>query len=188
MVKEKNHILKILKTTKDAVKKQDNVKLKDLSNQTIHSASIHQDIDSILIAVIIYSLSKIIERENYQEYNSWNKFFSTFMKHIEKSIKSLEKDDEKNFRKELMSIRKEISSLSGKFKQHIKHVFDKASINKASRIYEHGISLEKTAELLGISSWELSEYAGKTGISDVKYNRTLSQKQRIKLALDFFEK
>ena len=58
-------------------------------------------------------------------------------------------------------------------------------IKKASRIYEHGISMQKTAKLLGISIWELAEYSGQTGISNVNLSITLDVKERIKNAMEF---
>lgn len=187
-MEEPKHILKILEETKEAVKKEDTIKLKELSNQTIHSASIHQDVDSIMIAVIIYSLSKILERTHYQKYPSWNRFFKNFMKHIDHAIQALKQDKEEKFRKELRKIRTEINNLTGELKRNIKDVFKKASINKASKIYEHGISMEKTSKLLGISIWELAEYAGqKPEVSDINLNITLPIKTRIKMAMDAFK-
>ena len=67
-------------------------------------------------------------------------------------------------------------------RNYIKDVFRKAEINKASRIYEHGISMQKTAELLGISIFELAEYAGSTGIGDVNLSITKDIGERIKIA------
>ena len=83
-------------------------------------------------------------------------------------------------------IRKAIGNLSGRFKKYIQDVFKKAEINKASRIYEHGISMEATAKLLGISMWELAEYTGNTGIGDVDLGITMPEKQRIKIAMEMF--
>jgi predicted transcriptional regulator len=71
-------------------------------------------------------------------------------------------------------------------KPYIQEVLRKASINKASKIYEHGISLGQTAQLLGITQWELSEYSGQTNVSDNDYNKTLDIKKRAKMALEFF--
>ena len=84
-MEEPKHVLKILQETKKAVKEEDVIELKRLSNKTIHSASIHQDTDSIMIAVILYSLSKILERTNYRSYPGWEKFFKSFMKHIDQA-------------------------------------------------------------------------------------------------------
>jgi hypothetical protein len=77
--------------------------------------------------------------------------------------------------------------LSGNLKKYIQDVFRKASINEASKIYEHGISMEKTAKLLGITMFELAGYAGQTGISDVPESKTLDVRSRIKLAMEMFE-
>jgi len=63
---EKEHVIKVLENTKIALKKEDVIQLKELSNQTIHSASIDQTSESILLAVIVYSLGKIIERGKYK--------------------------------------------------------------------------------------------------------------------------
>ncbi|MEM2462826.1 MAG: hypothetical protein QXD71_01515, partial [Candidatus Pacearchaeota archaeon] len=62
----------------------------------------------------------------------------------------------------------------------------KAAINKASRIYEHGISRAETARLLGITQWELAEYVGLTGIADTDLSITLPIEKRIKLAESLF--
>lgn len=187
MVQEISHVLNVLKETKEAVSREDTVKLKELSNQTIHSASVNQDIDSILLAVTIYSLSKILERTNYKESPQWDRFFNSFMKHLTLSINALERNNGIKFRKELKKIRAHVSRLSGDFKRNIQDVFRKASINKASKIYEHGISMETTARLLGITIWELAEYSGQTEVSDVNLNITLPEKKRIKLAEDIFK-
>ena len=185
-MKERGHVLEILKGAKRALEKGDGVKLKELSNQTIHTSSIDQDPDNVAIAVIVYSFSKIIERKDYQKYENWKTFYKTNLSLIGKTIKALEKGNDAEVRKYLTSIRKSIESLSGKLKIYIQDVFRKASINKASRIYEHGISMERTASLLGITMFELSEYAGKTGISDVPLGKTLEVKKRIKLAMEKF--
>ena len=185
-MQEKNNVLDILNKTKEALKKEDVVDLKDLSNRTIHTASISQDPDNIALAVIVYSLGKIIERKKYRGYRGWNGFYKTYTGSIERLIVAIKKDDEREIDNNLGRIRKSINSLSGHLKKYIQDVFRKASINKASRIYEHGISMEQTATLLGISMFELAEYAGSTGIADVNLAKTLDVKQRIKLAMEMF--
>jgi predicted RNA-binding protein len=186
-IKEKQNILWILKNSKHAVKKEDSIKLKNLSNHTIHTASIEQDPDSITIAVLIYSLSKIIGRKRYTRYKGWPEFYKSYIQSIDNSIKDLQNNDIKKFRKHISDIRKNINKLSGNLKEYIQDVFRKARINKASRIYEHGISMEQTARLLGITLWELAEYAGQTGISDVNLTVTMPIKKRIKIAEDIFK-
>jgi len=185
-MEEKEHILNVLKKVKIAFKNEDYVEIKNLSDNVIHSSSINQDPDCIAVAVIIYSLSKLIERESYKTERQWPKFFKEYLKNIDDLILALEKNDIESFREEIIQIRKLIENLSGSLKKSIDYVFRKAQINKASRIYEHGISMEKTAKILGISIWELAEYAGTTGIGDVNLGITMPVKERIKQAQEAF--
>ncbi|GAI40255.1 unnamed protein product, partial [marine sediment metagenome] len=46
-MQEEGNILRIFEETKEAIEKEDTVKLKELSNQTIHTASLSQDPDNI---------------------------------------------------------------------------------------------------------------------------------------------
>ena len=185
-MQEEENILRILKETLIAFKNEDAVKLKLLSNQTIHTSSITQDPDNVAIAVIVYSLSKIIERPNYKIQKGWNKIYQSVVAGIENSIVALEKKDNKHLANHIEGLRKRLEGFSGSFKKYIQDVFLKASINKASKIYEHGISMEKTAQLLGISLWELASYAGQR-MEDSDLEKTISTKQRIKLAMEMFE-
>ena len=187
-MKERRHILNILVKTKSALDKKDYVKIKNLSDQVIHHASIHQDGDVISVAVLIYALSKIIERENYKAEKNWAEFYSGFRKNIMDMIVALKNKNEKKFRNEVENNRKLIGGLSGKLKIYIGDVFNRAKINKASRIYEHGISIEKTAKMLGISLWEQSEYSGQTGIGNVSLSVTMNLNDRIKIVEEIFKK
>jgi len=182
-MQEKENILRILQETKEAIKKEDIIKLKELSNQTIHTASITQDPDNIAIAVIVYSLSKIIERGQHKKTES---FCKNVLISIDKAISSLEKNDSEKLKEDLGTIRIAINKCSKNLKEYIQDVFRKASINKASKIYEHGISMEKTAHLLGITMFELAGYAGQKEIKDVPETETLNVKSRIKLAMEMF--
>ncbi len=186
LMKEVNNVLRILKETKTAFQRNDSYQLKQLSNQTTNTASLTQDLDNIALAVIVYSLSKIVERENYKQLPGWKNFHSKINLFLEKSIKDVEKKDYDSFKKDFKKIRANIENLSGKLKKYIKEVFRYAEINKASRLHEHGISMEQTAKLLGITMYELADYIGKTGISDVPESQTMNVKTRIKLAESFF--
>ncbi len=183
-VREKEHIIEVLENTKKALKERNVRMLKELSNQTIHAASVYQDPDNIALAVVIYVLSKIIERKTHLG-KDIGELIETYNKCISNSIIALKKDNDVICRTEIKNIMAFINQLSGVLKEEIKDVLKKARINKASRIYEHGISMRQTADLLGISIWELAEYAGK------KQERTnliisLDEKERIKIASDLF--
>jgi len=103
------------------------------------------------------------------------------------AIAALKNNNEDLFHSALQTIIDSINKLSLNFRQDIQNIFHKARINKASKIYEHGISMEQTAKLLGISQYELANYTGQTKISDMPETKTFSVKDRIKLAMGMFE-
>ena len=74
-MKEEDNVLRILKETRVAIEKNDSFNLKNLSNRTVNTSSLTQDSDNIAVAVIVYSLSKIIERQDYRQLSGWNVFY-----------------------------------------------------------------------------------------------------------------
>lgn len=181
---EHKHVISLLEKAKKAAKAGNVVELKKLSDMTIHSAAIYQDEDNVLVAVIIYALSKIVEKgERYYKEN-YKRYITNYMQLIDKSIAHLKKGDDDGFRKQIREIT--ISKYAyGDLRGHLQGLFRKARINKAGKIYEHGISMQQTADLLGISLWELAEYSGQMRIHDKK-SQTLDVKKRIKFAEEFF--
>ena len=85
-MEERQHILNILIKVQRALEKKDYIEIRSLSNQVIHHSSIHQDPDIISIAVIIYALSKLIERDELKKEKNWPKFYDNFCKNINEMI------------------------------------------------------------------------------------------------------
>ena len=183
--KEDEHTIEILESTKKALISNDSLKLKDLSNQKIHTVCCLQDIESITLTILLYTLSKLIERRDNLKIKSWDSFVKKINSLFDLSISALKQDDHKRFRQYILKAKITISS-SVNLKEYIKEVLQKASINKASRLYEHGLSLGQTAQLLGISQWELLEYTGQTTVNNMIFNETVSIKKRAQMALEFF--
>jgi len=186
-MQERENILRIFQETKEAISKGDTSKIRSLSNQTTNTASLTHDPDNIAAAVVVYSLSKIIERDDYKQLQGWSGFYKIYVGAIDQIIDAIKRKNDADYRKNLELIRGAIEKLSGKLKDYIQDVFRKASINKASRIYEHGISMEKTAKLLGVTLFELADYAGQGRYADVPEARTVDVRSRIKFAMDMFE-
>jgi hypothetical protein len=180
------HRISVLDQVKSALLNKDALSLKDLSNQTIHCASSIQDSGSITIAVLVYALSKIIERDDYQKIKSWDIFVKKFNSFLDLAISALEKNNFEAQERHLLKARQTLELVAHNIHSYVAEVLRKAAINKGSKLYEHGLSLEQTAKLLGITQWELSEYTGQKDVAEVKYNKTLNTKERAKMALDFF--
>lgn len=187
MVQEKENILRIFEETKEAIRNEDSFKLNELSNQTINTASRTQDPDNIATAVVVYSIGKIIERKHYREFPEWNALYKKIISSIDECINAIRKNREEDFGKSIRSLRSYIDRLSGKLKEYVQDVFRKAQINKASKIYEHGISMERTASLLGITMYEIALYAGQANIDGAFGQKGVSTSSRIKTTLEMFE-
>jgi len=194
-MKEGENILRILRKTKQFIGEDNAFELKGLSNQTIQSATITQDGDNIVVAVLVYSLGKVMERDHYRDMDGWKEFYGAVIKNLELAIKSLSSKDDsgdpdknnvKNMRIYLGRIRNSLNEISGDLSRYIKDTFKKAEINKAFKLYEHGLSTEKTAQLLGVSLWDMASYIGQSHIGDAKIAITMPAKDRVKIAEDIF--
>lgn len=185
-MQEKENILRILRETLKAIKKTDSDNLKNLSNQTIHTATIAQDPDNIMVSVFVYSIGKILERDNYKKMKEWASFYKLLIENVKKAIKSLEKDDLENFRNYLGEIRAAIN-VGKDFREYMNEIFYKASINKAAKLYEHGLSLEKVSQLLNVSLWDLSSYIGQGMIHETSFIEGISPQERTKLLENFLK-
>jgi hypothetical protein len=186
-MKEVENVLRILEETRKSIENCDSARIYNLSNQTINTASLTKDPDNIAVAVFVYALSKIVGCQEDHKFKGVERLRKNIPKQLDYLIKDIKKGDEIRFRKDLHDIRKEITKVSGKLKEYIKFVFRKAQVNKATKIYEHGISQELTAKLLGVTSWEIQEYAGPKGVSDIPLGKTLDTKTRIKVVESFFK-
>ncbi|MFH1452195.1 MAG: hypothetical protein ABIF88_03415 [archaeon] len=185
-MKEIKNMLRILRETLKCVENENPKELMSLSNQTIHTATISQDADNIIIAVLVYSIGKVLEREYYKKIEGWDEFNKDVRINIQSAVKALEKNDVEKSRLYLGRLRNSLNKISGDLRIYIKDVFKKAEINKAFKLYEHGISSERTAELLGISLWDMASYIGQSSISDSKISHSMSVNKRIKIAEEIF--
>lgn len=185
-MEEAEHKIQVLEGAKQALSGKDSYALRGLSDQTIHCASTYQDNGSIITAVLIYALSKLVERKDFERIKNWDKLVEKLLYLFTEAIKAAMQEDEDKYEENMKIARETLESSSVDLKHYIQEVLNKASINKASKMYEHGISLGQTAKLLGLTNWELTEYTGQSKIVESRYNKTINIKTRAKMALDFF--
>lgn len=186
-MEEVTHVIEVLTRARYALEQENTKELRDLSDRTIHAASVYQHTDYILVATIIYALSKIVERKDKINIQNWNSFIREVSSLLSIAISSIQRGKHHQFVKFLGKTKYYMENSSPNIKPLIEELWRKASINKASKIYEHGISLAKTTKLLGVTPWELSEYIGERDNPQVKLNKTIDAKQRVQLAMEFFK-
>jgi|TARA_Y100000310_G_scaffold323360_1_gene383574 hypothetical protein len=151
-----DQVIKILKVKEE----KDSLEIKDLSNHTIHNASVFQDECSVSLAVVIYALSKIIERD--PKLLNYNKI----LKIVKKSRKSLVDDEMHNFRLSIRKLFSEISTIDQKLKLYMQKVINEAQVKKGCKLCEHGLSAGRASEVMGVSQWELMGYLGNTKLDE----------------------
>lgn len=180
-------ILRVLRKTKGALEAGDYEKVQDLSNHVIHNASIYQDELSLKTAVFIYSLGKTMGTAKIREEEEFPHFSRKIKRKIDRLIKSLKqekRDEASNLLKEAIS---EVSELDDSFGTHLKKVIIGSKIKKASKIYEHGISLGRAAEIVGLSEFELMDYIGPTKVHDLSFFKVDKLKEKYEEAREVFK-
>ncbi len=173
----KGDIIAVLNNAILAIHKGDLVALREESNHIIHCSAIFQRQESIQTAVVIYALAKILERGKTID--------ARVLDTIQKAISFMEADNIRGFNTEIKALFDMISVVDDQLSRYMQHIVTEAQIKKGSRIYEHGISLGKTAEIFGLSQWELMKYVGKTRMSE-ETGETVPIKQRIAYARQLF--
>lgn len=154
----KKDILNVLKEAIEIVRRGELFRLRELSDHVIHNVSIFQDKDSISVAVTIYALSKL-----YKYAKEVDQFV---LPHLINAANYLEQGKMVEYDRDMKHIIKDIGEKDSKTKYYISDVLEMAQIKKASKMYEHGISMGQVADALGISQWDLMEYVGKTRITE----------------------
>ena len=160
-------ILQVLKQVQPAIKSENARKIKIASNMTIHNAGIIQDIDSITISVIVYALSKICNKPRLYENKNFLTFKEAMLQDLIDAQFFLKKKDINGYRTTIKKLFQETARFEKRFGTYIREAIEQSKIKRGGRLYEHGLSVGRTAQLLGISEWEMMGYLGDTKISDI---------------------
>jgi len=135
---------------------------------------------------LVYSIGKVMERDHYREMEGWKKFYGDVVKNLGEAADNLGKDDVDSARDNFGAIRHSLNEIEGDLGRYIKDVFRKAEINKAFKLYEHGLSSGATAELLGVSLWDLASYIGQSHIGDAKVAISMPERERVRIVEEVF--
>src|SRR3989344_1989373 len=136
--------------------------LKKLSNHAIEDVALHKDLDLISITVLIYSIYKIISSISAEAENNLSRYNQNI--------------------KVLFNL---VSKSNIKVKEHLQDVMQAARIKKGTVLLQKGLSIGQAAGLMGLSNWDLQQYAGRT-TAIAQHHETTSVKKRLALALNLF--
>lgn len=178
--KLRHDLVVVLEKACEAMEARDFRRLKRLSDHMIEDASLYQDDDSISAAVVLYAISKIVERVKKN-----TDYYSNLKELMNQGLAALKDGVLEQYHLVQKDIIKLVAEADDKLKMYVDEVLLKAQIKKSSKLYEHGISVSRAAEILGISQWELMSYIGKTSIHD-SFDPPKDVESRIKFARSLF--
>lgn len=169
-------VIAILKVKEE----KDIFELKQLSDYTNHNSLVFQDEDTISIGILVYALSKMLER-CYSD----DKVCSKLDDHITNARDYLRKDNIEAYRAEIKKLFELLSSIDKKLRFYAQEVIAQAKVKKGFKLFEHGLSAAKAAELMGITQWEMMSYIGNTQVFE-KENISTDIRKRLAFTRTLF--
>jgi len=153
----------------DAVSKVDSVKLRELAGYFSDESAIHQEQDTIKMAMITYCLHKI------------------FIKlHMREKIEPLVQEAIRNIsRGEFDRVLADIDEFDRKNGMFEGGLVGKAKIKISSRMQSRGISVTQSASLTGAAVSDILDYVGETRGYQHKEGKTVIE--RLNIARDIFK-
>ncbi len=145
----------------DVREPKDIEELKVLSNHAIEDVALHKDLDIISITVLIYSIYKIIPQIDPVDYQR-------IVQELKVAKQALEKINLKSYNQSIRRLYHIINKSSSKTKEHLQDVMQAARIKKGTTLLEKGLSIGQAAGLMGLSNWDLQQYAAKTTALEIR--------------------
>ncbi|RLG18111.1 hypothetical protein DRN75_02500 [Nanoarchaeota archaeon] len=179
---EREDIISLLENAIPAIKRGNDKRVKQLSDRIIHSAAIFQDKYAIQLATTIYALYKIMKNDWYKKRNKqeYKAFLENVYPMLTEALSYIKKGDTPKYYSTMSKVLKLIGNFDRKFGQYLGEVIRYAMIKKASRVYYHGISLGRVAEMIGVSEWELMDYVGGLREDEFPLHEKVTPEERIK--------
>jgi hypothetical protein len=180
-------VLDALKEAIVAIKEKRHADLHAISDHVLHAITIYQDTEIVDVAVAIYVLDKILEKEKYKTHRKMKLFVKTILHQLQKAVLELEKENYEDYSDTLKEILGNMESFSKSIKFYIEDIMHFARIKKGTKLYEHGLSLGKAAELVGVTKWELMPAIGETAIHEQFVTPRKINERRIEFAEKIFK-
>ncbi len=118
-------------------------------------------------------------------YPRWKQFVEEMLILLKEARRQLGKGDDRSYAQTLKRMFMIIGRLDRKLTTYATEVIEQAKIKKGSKVYEHGISSGRAAELMRISEWELQNYVGGAGVP-IKMKTTVPTAERLKTLKKIF--
>jgi len=163
---ESKALLKAIGSLREFLRKEDALKLRLLSNESIKKAALEDDRELASIALVAYSLHKVMSKEHHMRSPKWKSRKKTILSGIKKANIAIEKQDMGAFHKCINSIAFELQKMDRSFGRYMQGLFDKARVKCAADAYFFGLSLSQASDLTNADRKAVQEYVGFTRSHD----------------------
>ncbi|MEM3030879.1 MAG: hypothetical protein QXH27_04045 [Candidatus Micrarchaeia archaeon] len=171
----------------DALKKMDITALRKTSNRCTNSLAIEAKKGMLELAIVSYSLAKVLEKPHFWKTEKWDEFVSKTQKKLGECAYYAKEGMEEEFGVCIEGLEKGLAEAEARDRRYVKDVLFKARIKIGSTLYAQGFSLGNAAALVGVSKRDIASYAGKTMIFD-RAGKTFGIAERLKKARKLFGK
>lgn len=157
--------------------KSDLEELRRLSDHAIEHVAAYKDLDVISVTVLIYSIYKAFSCLSSKDY-------SAILRELENAYRFLNVNQLGSYNGSIKKLYEIIRRCSLKTKEHLQDVMHAARIKKGTVLLSKGLSIGQAAGLMGLSNWDLQQYAGRTmalegGVPKISAQKRLLQAFKI---------
>jgi len=161
--------------TKEA---KDIEELKTLSDHAIEDIAVQKDLELVSVTVLLYSIYKVVSCMETTSYTQ-------LLQELKNAQLSLEQRNLGKYNGSIKRLYGLVRKCNAQVKEHLNDVMQAARIKKGATLLQHGLSIGQAAGLMGLSNWELQQYAGKTTALD-QHTENIPAQNRMKKALQLF--
>jgi len=156
--------------------------LREVTSSSTSSFAIYQKKVWLSLALISYTLSKIVEKPRYEKLASRGTRFSEAVSEgLQKAAALYRLGKEAVCQQELDDVVQQIQNMESKDMRFLSNLIVKGRTKVAATMYAQGLSLDTVVELTGAERNEVLNYSGKTTMPD-RMGRTLSARDRMAYA------
>ena len=184
----KKDVLDALSETIESLENRQYADLHMISDHLLHAITIHQEKTLVDLSIAIYAVNKILEKEKYANHPKVKDFVKKMLHLFKDMKKSVQKNDYLSFEKLLAEALASLQTFGRSIKFYVDDLLHFAKIKKGTKLYEHGISLGKAAELVGVAKWDLMPAIGETASHEQLAAPKDVNKKRIAFTEKIFKK
>ena len=149
-----------------------------LSEHAIGDIALYKDLELVSVTVLLYSVYKIRASLGVKEYQS-------IVKELRIAYDSLHQGNLGRYNHAIQNLFAIVRKSNAKIKEHLDDVMQAARIKKGTALLQRGLSIGQAAGVMGLSNWDLQEYAGKTTALE-QHTEKIPGDKRVKMALKLF--